>query len=239
MRYQNNCAAASSPYAASEQPALPNEYRYREGNAGMLGLLGFFFAVFPSSIIEAIDPAIQKQTIFAYLTLFGGFLQIYAGAKDLKHGNTFTACIFSVFGYSWVAEGIMMGNLDILKPIPAATTSTRDYPTVMGIYLFTLTLMNTIFLVISSNHPRGSKLLFITLGFVQFKLLGSTAGTFTSNHVFTQCGAYFGAVGALLALYAFIAEAYAEVGTTLPTGKYDKGIVEQERDKEVNIYVIQ
>ncbi|KAJ3258577.1 hypothetical protein HK103_003537 [Boothiomyces macroporosus] len=219
--------SASSAKNVSQQPALPNEYLYREGNAGMLGLLGFFFAVFPSSVLDAIDPTVPKQIIFMYLTLFGGLLQIYAGSKDFHHGNTFTACIFSVFGYAWVGEGIMAGNLQVLQPTTTGATPSNDYATVMGVYLTTLTLMNTIFLILSWHHPRGSLLLFITLGFVEGRLLGSTAGAFTANHKITQFGAYFGAIGALLALYSFIAEAYAEEGIVLPTGKFDEVVTKR------------
>ncbi|KAJ3269113.1 hypothetical protein HDV01_001847 [Terramyces sp. JEL0728] len=217
----------------SQQPGLPSSYGYREGNAGMLGLLGFFLAVFPSSILEGISPKISQQAIFPYLTVFGGFLQLLAGNKDYYLGNSYTACIFTVFGFHWVAKGLIESGIQLIQPV-VGQTSDEDRPTVIGMYLLTLTIVNAVFLVISWHHPKSSTLLFFTLLFVTLKMLGETIGAFSGVAVIGQISAWFGVVGSLLALYTFIAEAYAEEGVVLPTGKFNQVItkkqVKQKRD---------
>ncbi|KAI8913665.1 GPR1/FUN34/yaaH family-domain-containing protein [Gorgonomyces haynaldii] len=206
-------------HKTSQQPVFPSAYGYREGNAGMLGLLGFFMAVFPSSLLELISPEANQQAIWAYLLVFGGFLQIYAGAKDFHHGNSFSSCIFSIFGWHWVAKAILEGKLVSLQP--TSPTGQEDMKQVIGIYLLTITIMNTVFMTLALKHPRGSVLLVITLLMVDIKLLFSTINVWVESRAFGQVGSFFGMIGALLALYSYIAESYAEEGILLPTGKYE------------------
>ncbi|KAJ3269118.1 hypothetical protein HDV01_001852 [Terramyces sp. JEL0728] len=182
---------------------------------------------------EGISPKISQQAIFPYLTVFGGFLQLLAGNKDYYLGNSYTACIFTVFGFHWVAKGLIESGIQLIQPV-VGQTSDEDRPTVIGMYLLTLTIVNAVFLVISWHHPKSSTLLFFTLLFVTLKMLGETIGAFSGVAVIGQISAWFGVVGSLLALYTFIAEAYAEEGVVLPTGKFNQVItkkqVKQKRD---------
>ncbi|KAJ3321632.1 hypothetical protein HDV06_004047 [Boothiomyces sp. JEL0866] len=205
----------------SQQPGLPSSYGYREGNAG------FFIAVFPSSVLEGVSTTISNQAIFPFLTAFGGFLQLMAGNKDYYHGNSFTACIFTVFGFHWVAQGFIDSGIQFIQPV-VGLTAEGDKSTVIGMYLLTLTIVNFVFLVLSWHHPKSSILLSVTLSFVTVKMLCGTIATFGDVPKVGQVGAWFGVIGSLLALYTFVAEAYAEEGVVLPTGKFDQVVTKKQ-----------
>ncbi|KAI8893254.1 hypothetical protein BC833DRAFT_609049 [Globomyces pollinis-pini] len=218
--YQNDDVALSiddsDHHETSKQPMFPSIYAYREGNAGMLGLIGFYAATFPNSLLELLSPSTIQTPTALYMALFGGVLQVYAGVKDYHHGNSLSSCIFTVFGLHWIAKGLLDSNIAFFKPVETYTVD----PSVMGCYLATLTSLNLAFAVLAFCNPEGSYLLVITLSAVLFKLILVTINAWFPATALVQVAGFFGVVGSLLAFYAFMAEALAEEGRVLWTGKF-------------------
>lgn len=182
----------------------------------MLGLLGFFAVSFPSSMLEMVAPKASLQPIWLPFLVFGGLLQVYAGATELRHGNSLTSSIFMFFGFYWVAQSLNDANLEILAPIDPQTQDVA----VLGIYLLMASMVNWVFVLLAWHNPHGSVLLVVTLAFVGLKLILRTANIWAPSFAIVQAAGFFGVVGALLSLYAFIADALAEYGFMLPTGKF-------------------
>ncbi|KAJ2995301.1 hypothetical protein HDV02_000904 [Globomyces sp. JEL0801] len=216
------------PIDTSHQPMFPSIYAYREGNAGLLGLLGFFIAVFPNSLLELFLPTAHQQPIFLYFLAFGGLLQIFAGIKDLHHGNSLAACIFMVFGFHWTAKSLVEGDIALLQPVKPHESLD---PSIFGIYMLTLTIVNFSFAAVAWANPHGSLLLVVTLLSVGIKLIFATIHAWVPSTPFIQVAGFFGVLGSSLALYAYLAEALAEEGIVFPTGKFGQGVVSRKTVK--------
>ena len=215
----------SSPHAGvheivtSRQPTYPSQYASREGNAGMVAIVGFVMATMITSLLDIFTPHASQQSLWLYVVCFGGFMQIYAGMKDFQHGNTLTACIFLLFGFHWVAHGVLLGDLSFLANVgDSALESPRD--AVLGVYYLVFSLWVFMLTLCICLNPHGSYLLVAILGIVNVKLILVTVHSWTPYVELQQASGVLGVFVSLISMYSFFAESLAEHGDIIPTGKF-------------------
>ena len=200
----------------TRQPTFPSEYGYREGNAGMIAITGFVIATMATSLIDLFSPQSSQSSLWIFMMGFGGFCQVYAAAKDFHHGNSLTASIFMLFGFHWIAHGLMAGSLFFIHP----TVVTPIDPAVPGCYYIIFTLFEAMLTLCVYLSPSGSWLLFAILAIVLVKLVLSTIHCWWPTPGLLRAGGFFGCLCCLLSMYSFFAESLAEHGTMIPTGKF-------------------
>jgi succinate-acetate transporter protein len=217
-------------HVTTNEPTFPSEHAYREGNATLLGLVGFIGATLPNSLLELFRPGVSQEPLWMWYMGFGGILQVIAAEYELKAGNSLTAAIFATFGFHWIASGLMKGNIKLLESV----TSSNDPESNHGCYFIFMTLITTVFMLISLFNPKGSWVLIVTLNTVIAKLALVTIHSWIpDNHAVLRTAGFFGCAAALLAVYMFIADAVAEFGnTTLPTGKFGAGTVTRQEIRD-------
>jgi succinate-acetate transporter protein len=206
----------------TRQPTFPSEYGFREGNAGMVAITGFVMATLTESLMAIFKPEERIQPLWMYLLGFGGLLQIYAGSRDFHHGNTLPGCLFFLFGFHWVAKGLMIGELLFISNT-GGDEGFND--SVMGCYYISFTLFELLITICMYLSPSGSYLLITILVVVQIKLIIATVESWTQFPELRQAGGCCGAFVCILAMYSFLAESVAEHGVILPTGKFGAGTV--------------
>jgi succinate-acetate transporter protein len=81
-----------------------NQHHINRQNPLMFGILGFFAAVFPFSLLQIAAP--KSSPIFIQWSVFGGLIQVYAATKEFELGHSLSGCIFLVFGSNWVSQGL-------------------------------------------------------------------------------------------------------------------------------------
>jgi succinate-acetate transporter protein len=203
----------------SRQPTYPSQYASREGNAGMVAILGFVMATMVAGLLDLITPRASQQSIWLYLVCFGGLMQLYAGVKDFQHGNTLTACIFLLFGFHWVSHGVLLGDLYFLANVgDTAGDSPRD--AILGVYNLVFTLWVTMLTLCVYLNPHGSYLLVTILGVVDAKLVLVTIHCWSPHVELQQASGALGVFVSLISMYSFFAESLAEHGDIIPTGKF-------------------
>jgi succinate-acetate transporter protein len=215
----------------SRQPTFPSEYAHREGNAGMLAILGFVMATLTTSLLDVFAPNVEYPPLWLYCMCFGGLLQIYAGIKDFEHGNTLTACIFLLFGFHWVSKGFMLGDLSFLEYVGPGYAQSGS---VFGCYYLVFSVFEGLLTVCCYFSPQGSWLLFTILMVVFVKLVLATIHSWHPTEGLSRAGGVFGILVCLLAFYSFFAESLAEHGTLIPTGKFAGVKSRHEVKEEIN-----
>lgn len=203
----------------SRQPTYPSQYASREGNAGMIAIVGFVMATMISSLLDVFTPNASQQPIWLYFVCFGGIMQIYAGIKDYEHGNTLTACIFLLFGFHWVSKGFLEGDLAFLANVGETAGDTpRD--AILGVYYLVFSVWVSILTLCIYCNPHGSYLLVSILAVVAVKLILVTIHCWQPYVELQQASGVLGVFVCLLSMYSFFAESLAEHGEIIPTGKF-------------------
>ena len=206
----------------SRQPTFPSEYAHREGNAIMIAVMGFVIPTLTDSLIDIISPQTSKGGIWLYLMSFGGILQIYAAAKDFHHGNTLTASIFFLFGVHWFCVGLLVGNLAILSSAYSYDSQAPDQNYLAeSCYYVSLTSFVLILTICSYINPHGSFLMMSIMLLISLKLVILTINIWISNDMLKRIGGFIGVVISIVSSYCFVAEAIAENGQIIPTGKFN------------------
>ena len=182
----------------------------RKGNALMFGILGFFAAVFPFSLIQLLYP--EKSPIFFQWVVFGGVIQVYAATKEFELGNNLSGCIFLVFGSNWISRGI--SHLTLL-----ANTLTQTDQIVWGLWFTVMTILTFSFTIVCLlDKKNGCWLLFFNLFLIGWQFLLCAVNEFSPSLSIVRISGIFGISGSLCGLYTFFVEAAASYGYRLPVG---------------------
>lgn len=205
----------------SRQPTYPSEYTYREGNAIMIAIMGFVMSLLTESLIDIFSSQASKALVWIYLMSFGGCLQIYVAIKDFHHGNTLTASIFFLYGIHWFCYGILVGDLSFIKYVGPSGDQVQDNSPI-GFYLISLTLFTVVLTICTYLSPHGSYVLLTTLLGFQIKLVVNTIHCWITDYpALYRISGVVGLFICVVSIYAFIAEALAENGQIIPTGKFN------------------
>jgi succinate-acetate transporter protein len=216
-------------HITTNEPTFPSEHSYRQGNATLLGLIGFIGATLTSSLVELFAPNASSQPVWLWFIGFGGVLQVIAAEHELLMGNSLTATIFATYGFHWIGAGVLSGHLVIFQSV----TPPDNPGTSIGCYYIFLTLATISYTGCAIFNPRGSWLLVWTLIAVIMKLVFLVIDAWYEDEGITRTAGFFGTLASLLALYAFVADAVSEFGqTTLPTGKFGVGVISRQEIRE-------
>jgi hypothetical protein len=163
-------------------------------NPAALGLVAFGMTTVLLSLINAgALPAGGAGVVIPLALVFGGLMQIFAGAFEFKLGNTFGMTAFLSYGAFWWWFGLMellAGNHWIDVSAAGATP---------GAALLMWGVLTLYLWVSTFRLPKITFLIFLTL-WVTFGLLG--LGAIQGNPGLSHAGGWLGVVCGSLALYA-------------------------------------
>jgi succinate-acetate transporter protein len=205
----------------SRQPAFPSEYGFREGNAVMIGILGFVMATLPISLLELFQPRVHIQPSWLYIVAFGGLLQFYSSAREYRLGNSLSASVFFLYACHYFASGILLGDLAFLRYVGEPFNPNGS---TLGCYFITFNLFNMLLLLCVIQSVRGSWLLAGFLFDFQVRLVLLCVYCWWPTKGIDRAAGVFGVFAALIFMFIFYVDSVFEDGVVLGTGKFHNGV---------------
>ncbi len=175
-----------------------------------LGLAAFAFTTFLLSFANVGWLGVGAVDVVIPLAMFyGGTMQIFAGAFEMRKGNTFGFTAFCSYGAFWWFFAVLelLGGLGILSPSGAAVGAALILWGLLTLYLWISAMF--------ANFTLNMTFLFLWLAFFA---LG--AADLMSISALTTLGGYFGLFTAFFASYtSFALVANSVIGPgTIPVG---------------------
>jgi succinate-acetate transporter protein len=162
-------------------------------NPAALGLVAFGLTTVLLSLVNAgVLPAAGGDVVIPLALVFGGLMQIFAGAFEFRLGNTFGMTAFLSYGafWWWHAFLLLLAHSHLIDIAQAGSTIGA------GVLLWSVL---TFYLWISTFRlPRITFLIFLTL-WITFALLGF--GFIYGNSDLVHAGGWLGIVCGSLAIY--------------------------------------
>ncbi len=175
-----------------------------------LGLAAFAFTTFLLSFANAGWLSAGVVDVVIPLAMFyGGTMQIFAGAFEMRKGNTFGFTAFCSYGAFWWFFAVLqtMAHMGILAPTGAAVGAALILWGILTFYLWIPAMF--------ANFTLNMTFLFLWLAFIALGL-----GDLLPMSAMTTLGGYFGLITAFFASYtsfAVVTNSVVGVGT-IPTG---------------------
>ncbi len=198
------------------QQAVPSSVSMAEkallADPAPLGLAAFAFTTFLLSFANAgwLSGGVV-DTVIPLAMFYGGTMQIFAGAFEMRKGNTFGFTAFCSYGAFWwfyaVLQILANPHVGILAPTGAAVGAALILWGLLTLYLWIPAMF--------ANFTLNMTFLFLWLAFVALGL-----GDLLGQSGLTTLGGYFGLLTAFFASYtSFAIVTNSVVGPgTIPTG---------------------
>ncbi|MET0931676.1 MAG: acetate uptake transporter [Aeromicrobium sp.] len=156
----------------------------------VLGLWGFALAALFGNL-PATGVLAEAGIFTSSLVVIGGFLQLVAGSRESRHGNSFGATSFTAFGFFWI-------TLELNQVLAAHGLIGASSHSAIGLYLLVWGLFA---IMLNVGALRLSAALNITVALSWLGLLLRAAGALVPDAAVDRLGAWAFVVCAVAAAY--------------------------------------